>query len=318
MTHGLRSEQVRLPGESHEELEAERQFWFDDWKPLSHTRAVLVERAFVASWKLRRATRAEQARLYETGADAAHEFDLSLKERVEVGAHMLTYEPGSALARLKFDGAGIDRLIALWEGLADAAEGGWTSRKDHHDRLLALLGHKAGSEPQDLEIGRTSLALLNAADPAAAASLRAFCLERIAELRVERLGFWDPAVLRRRAIDLACASTNKEAQLLHRYEREHEKSLHAAIRGLLALENSGADLPEPPAAEPEAVAGPEAPGKSDSTSETSSTCGKLASVGKAAPAAGRPARPGRSTGSPGRPGRPIGADPGPRKVPNRS
>jgi hypothetical protein len=328
LTHGLRSEQVVLPGESRDEFEAERQAWFDDWKPMSHTRAVLVERAVVATWKLRRATRAEQARLYETGADAAHEFDLSLKERVEVSAHMLTYEPGTALARLKFEGAGIDRLIALWEGLAaaSAVDSGWTSRKDHHDRLLALLGHKAGSEPQDLEIARTSLALLAAHDPAAAASLRACCAERIAELRVERIGFWDPAVLRRRAIDLACASTNKEAQLLHRYEKEHEKSLNAAIRNLLALEKSGADLPDPPEPESEPATSLEAPsqaveaapaesGKSVATHNPTNGCGELASVGAAAPRGGRP---GRSSGPPGRPGRPIGADPGPKKVPNRS
>ena len=33
----------------------------------------------------------------------------------------------------------------------------------------------------------------------------------------------------------------------------HEQSLRAAIRQLLALEKSGADLPEPPEAEPEAI-----------------------------------------------------------------
>ena len=33
---------------------------------------------------------------------------------------------------------------------------------------------------------------------------------------------------------------------MHRYEREHEKALHAAIRGLQSLEKSGADLPDEP------------------------------------------------------------------------
>ena len=125
----------------------------------THTRAVLVERAAVASWKLRRATRVETARLYETAADAAHEFDLAQKERVEGALHRLAWEPGAALAHLRCDAAGLDRLIGLWEELAVAASdpAGWNSRTDHHDRLLNLLGHPTGSDPKDLEIARTSL-----------------------------------------------------------------------------------------------------------------------------------------------------------------
>ena len=129
-------------------------------------------------------------------------------------------------------------------------------------------------------------------------------------------------MIRRRMIDLALRPASKEAQLLHRYEREHEKSLYAAIRGLLALEKSGADLPERPGrararrATAEAVvasAGPEA-SENRLKSEVSSACVELASVGEAAPP-GVPS--GRSAGSPGRPGRPTGADPGPGKAPKR-
>src|SRR5438270_14079394 len=61
--HGLRAEQVILPGEDPQAFEAERQAWADDWQPRSHTRAVLVERAAVASWRLRRCVRIEAARL---------------------------------------------------------------------------------------------------------------------------------------------------------------------------------------------------------------------------------------------------------------
>ena len=42
LKHGLRAEQVVLPGEDPAEFEAELQAWLDDWKPKSHTRAVLV------------------------------------------------------------------------------------------------------------------------------------------------------------------------------------------------------------------------------------------------------------------------------------
>ena len=57
LKHGLRSEQGVLPGESRDEFDAERDGWFGDWRPMTHTRAVLVERAAVASWRLRRAVR---------------------------------------------------------------------------------------------------------------------------------------------------------------------------------------------------------------------------------------------------------------------
>ncbi|HEY2158138.1 MAG TPA: hypothetical protein VGH33_21090, partial [Isosphaeraceae bacterium] len=59
LKHGLRAEHVILPGEDPAAFEAERQAWIDDWKPPSHTRAVLVERAAVASWRLRRSVKAE-------------------------------------------------------------------------------------------------------------------------------------------------------------------------------------------------------------------------------------------------------------------
>ncbi len=120
-------------------------------------------------------------------------------------------------------------------------------------------------------------------------------------------------------MDLAIAPTSKEAQLLHRYEREHEKALYAAIRGLLALEKSGADLPDEPAPEPIAApAGPEAPAESDAKHYESIIYGELASVGAAASIAARPAHPGRPAGSRGRPGRPIGADPGPSPASKRA
>ena len=48
LKHGLRAEQVVLPGEDPAEFAAELEGWADDWKPQSHTRSVLVERAAAA------------------------------------------------------------------------------------------------------------------------------------------------------------------------------------------------------------------------------------------------------------------------------
>ena len=263
LTHGLRAEQVYLPGESLEECEAERRGWVDDWGPLTHTRAVLVERAFAASWKLRRATRCEKARLHDLAADVDHEFRLTLKGVVEGGLGLLPRFPAEGVSRFRSHSAGLDCLIGLWEALAVAAGSGWTSRQDHHDRLVNLLGHVAGREPADLGAARASLVLLRAdgaiaEGPApgasevaeARATLGALCAGRAEEFRRERSQYQDPEAYRLHLIDRAVAPTSKEAQLLHRYEREHEKALYAAIRGLLALERSGADLPEPIEPEP--------------------------------------------------------------------
>src|SRR5205807_3400512 len=51
LKHGLRAEQVVLPGEDPAEFEAEVRAWFDDYDPQSHTRAVLCRRAAEASWR---------------------------------------------------------------------------------------------------------------------------------------------------------------------------------------------------------------------------------------------------------------------------
>ncbi len=325
LTHGLCAVQVVIPGESHDEFDTWRDAWFGDWRPMTHTRAVLVERAAVASWKLQRATRSEAARLYDVAADVAHEFDRGCREVVDGALHLLPRDPVAALARFRSQTSGLDCLIGLWDELARAVESGWTSRPDHHDRLLNLLGHPSGSDPKDLEAARASLALLRGDGPeaaGAAAVIRGLCAERSAELRRERSAYWDPAAYRRHLIDAAVAPTSKEAQLMHRYEMAHEKSLHAAIRQLVALEKSGADLhdepaPESPAAPepaPEAVAAPPGPDDSDTNTESSMTCGKLASVGES-PATGE--RPGGLAGTSGGRRGAIGAVPSPGPAPNR-
>ena len=207
LKHGLRSEHVdvTLPGESREEFDADRRAWFDDWRPLTHTRAVLVERAVIANWKLKRAGRFERARAYDLAADADHEFNLTVKGVVEGGQNLLPRFPAEGLSRLRSHSAGLDCLIGLWDALAGAAESGWTSRTDHHDRLLNLLGHVAGKEPADLGAARASLVLLRAhgaiaEGPAPGASevaaaralLHTLCAGRAEEFRRERLAVPGP------------------------------------------------------------------------------------------------------------------------------
>src|SRR5947208_14508494 len=70
LTHGLCAVNPVIPGERQADFDAERGAWFGDWQPITHTRAVLAERAAVANWKLKRALRIENARLAEMAEDA--------------------------------------------------------------------------------------------------------------------------------------------------------------------------------------------------------------------------------------------------------
>ena len=329
---------ARKPGG---EFEAERRAWIDDWRPRSHTRAVLVERAAVASWRLRRAVRSEAAFYARLADDAGRGFDADVAAKVDRAIDRFEDDPRAALMLLESHAAGIDRVLLSWGGLVEALEagpGGW-DQPLYHQRLMILLGHRA--DAVSLEAGPVPFAsarllgahvpgldgrpvLLKAAEAEAAfEAVRAKVESEVARLRELRRWAADPSEGRRQAMEAAATDTSKEAQLRHRYEMAHEQSLRSSIRGLLALEKSGADLPEPsedaaPEAPAEAVAAPAAPdanGKSITTINSQKTCVELASVGTAAPSGDRP---GTSSGSPARPGRPIGADPGPGKAPTRS
>src|SRR5438309_4957723 len=114
LKHGLRAEEVVLPGEDPSEFEAERNAWLRDWGPMSRTRAVLVERAAVASWRLRRATRAEAALRRQRGEEAASAFDLDEAARVQRAIGRFDDDPAAALSLLESHAAGLDRLLVSW------------------------------------------------------------------------------------------------------------------------------------------------------------------------------------------------------------
>src|SRR5579871_3617724 len=83
LKHGLRSEHVYLPGEDPAEFDAERRGWHGDWGPLTHTRAVLVELAAVATVQFRRAIRSASAHYARLAERAAADFDAERLARVE-------------------------------------------------------------------------------------------------------------------------------------------------------------------------------------------------------------------------------------------
>ena len=261
LKHGLRAEEVVLPGEDPAAFEAERQAWLADWSPRSHTRSVLVEMAAVASWRFRRAVRSETACRAGRAERAARDFDRERLARVDRAMDRFDDDPRAALSLLEIDAAGIDRLLASWGELAQALErgpGGW-DRPLYHSRLMLLHGRRADADP-DL-VGPAALAsarLIAALDgkrmpkaeaEEAAEALRAAVAEAIERLRALRARALDPETLRRWAVEAAHAEASGEDQLRHRYEMAIERSLRSTIKQLLDLDRSGADLPEP--AEPE-------------------------------------------------------------------
>src|SRR5579871_3671094 len=257
LTHGLTAKHGILPGESHEEYDAERSSWFDFLAPANPIAAALADRAFVSFWKLTRATRMERAWTYETAADIGRGVDDHAKGLIDGGMNLLARYPDQALYSFLMLAPGVDHLIGLWEALAQAVESGWTSKEEHHDRLLNLLGYVSGREPLDMAVSRASALMLRsgergvgAPDPAALQAaritLRRVCAEKLEEYRQERERKREFPEYRQQLIDRAIAPISKEALLMHRYERNHEKSFFQAMRQLEALMKSGIDLQDEP------------------------------------------------------------------------
>ncbi len=98
LKHGLCAAQVGLPGEDPAEVQAEFDGWRGDWQPLTHTRAVLVDLAAVATWRLRRSIRAGSAVRARLADDAGRAFDserLAAVERAPSTASTTTPAPPS-------------------------------------------------------------------------------------------------------------------------------------------------------------------------------------------------------------------------------
>jgi hypothetical protein len=268
LKHGLRAEHVVLPGEDPAAFEAERQAWINDWNPMSHTRAVLVERAAVASWRLRRSVRAEAAFLAERADNAAYAFDFERFNRVERALARADVDPVAAVTLLGLDAHGLDRLIASCgelERVLEAGPKGW-DQPVYHTRLMLLLGQRLDEDPAYAgAVPRASARLLAANDPeyaarpgigfgavvyplpepergAAVETLRRAVAEQVERLRERRRGVPEPDDLRRRAVAAAYADGSEEGKLRHRYEMAIDRGLRATIGQLIALEKSGADL----------------------------------------------------------------------------
>jgi hypothetical protein len=284
LKHGLRSEQVVIPGEDPGAFDAECAAWSADWQPKSHTRAILVERAAATSWRLRRCVRIEGARLQQMTLNNLAAYDKAVDKRVLGSINKLRSEPRQAVAELLNDAQGIIALRGFWSDLADAAaeDGGWCDLNAHHERMIMLLSFEVDTDFETVGTAAdASFRLVITNDPSegehadgpfseeealdTAAGLENFCRAMVVELTEALANSRDPDIARFRYADEVCVDLSDAGKQHHRYETTLDRMLRSTIGQLIQLEKTSADLVE---AEPEReVVVEDAPAPNEATSE---------------------------------------------------
>ncbi len=200
LRHGLRAEQLVLPSEDAAEFKAFVDAWMDDWKPTTMARAARPRgrRLGLAEGAVR-PRRGHPARPPDPryGRAAPRQEERAVDKAVAA----LPDDPRGAVERLLATRAGVERMIGLWSGIAEAATPeGWDDAHAHHFRVIFLCGRMpADDEAVGLRDDSWRLYLRNApADMIAdddpepwndaeadevAAGLRGLAAGRIAELR---------------------------------------------------------------------------------------------------------------------------------------
>ena len=304
LKHGLRAEQVILPGEDPAEFEALRRALHDEWAPATLTRALLVDRLAVGAWRLQRATRADIAYRRETAAGTALASDSERRCRVDLALQRIYEEPTAAMADLESHAFGLDRLTTTWAELeATLARGpsAW-DRPFYHDRLMLLHGRQAAVDPALIgPAGRASAKLLAANEPGgaplsageaeeAAAEIGRVVGENLERLRGLRARARDPEEQRRQMMDAAMVDESAGAQLRIRYEMAIERSMRSTIKQLMELQRTGADLNEPDDPEPPAVPETQPPPPDPSPSRPPEAAPSSSAPGSVGAGESRPSR----------------------------
>ncbi len=271
VTHGLCAVHLILPGEDPAALDAELQAWDNDWNPPTHTRAVLVRRAAIASWRLNRAVKAEAAWLGSAPNWPATP-STSSASTAPTAPFPAATDPGGALSLLEMDATGHrphHRLLRRARARLEAGPTAW-DQPHYHQRLMLVTRHRLDENPYNAGPIPKASARLLAANNAEFADNPCFdyghCVfvvplpgggarggGRAAEACGGREG---PAAPRapaprcptRRSCACAVAAAycdgSEEGKLRHRYEMAIDRGLRATIQQLVMLEKSGADLPD--------------------------------------------------------------------------
>lgn len=337
LRHGLRAEGVVLPGEDAAEFAAFVAAWMEDWKPTTMARAQLVREAAVAAWRKERCVRAEATRLGRRMRETIARWRTREEREVDEAVAALADDPRGAVDRLLATRAGVDRMIAMWGEIAEAATpGGWDDAHAHHFRAIFLCGHMPGDdEAIGLRDDSWRLYLRNAPggmiaddDPEpwgdaeaeeVAAGLRELAAGQIADLRAFRDELADPMPSWLPQAEAEALVPRPEDLLLLRYETQRSREFHRALGDLTKMAQSGSDLAAIAEAD-EAAAGETAAGNPPPTPCANRTSGELASVGNPRPST--EARPPLPAAEPGptaaraEPGAPAGPELAPRYAGN--
>jgi hypothetical protein len=260
LKHGLRAEQVVLPTEDPAAFESYLKAWKDDWQAPTEARSALVERAAVASWRLKRCVRIESARLSERIEIARDRWDRRINESVKTDVARLTTEPNEALDQLEESLEGIDQLIVLWHDLEQAADdpAGWNDMDLHHFRLVNLEGYLAGDDDagefaakswqlflrSNLELAEAEEVepLNDAAADAFRLEIRTLCQSQSERLRSLQEEIAAEPSQRDREAELEAFLPRREDAAFLRYEGQFDRELRASITQLSKLTRTGDDL----------------------------------------------------------------------------
>jgi hypothetical protein len=261
LTHGLRAEQVVLPSEDSAEFQAFVDAWMADWKPRTMARAQLVKEAAVAAWRKERCVRAESTRLGRRIRETMAQRHAGAEGKVEKLVEALADDPYDAVKALESTRAGVERLIAMWEEIAEAAvtPGGWDDADDHHARVLQLCGYEPDDDDAaDIHNDSWRLYLRNAPadkrdddDPepwtdaeaeAAAARLRDLAAQELGDLREALDDLPDETSSWLRQAEALALEPRNEDGLLLRYETQRSREFHRALGDLTRMAQSGSDL----------------------------------------------------------------------------
>jgi hypothetical protein len=163
---------VLVPGEDPIEHQAFVQEWFDGYAPATPGRRALVERAADVAWKLRRLSRAGDARAAQAAREAETNYNLAQFRRAEALGEHLRYDnpratqtcskrgerqhPAAVNRELETFLEGVKWKIARWVELRDVLDNDGHWKRDGRYFAVRLLG----ARPEDVLVCLTARRVL--------------------------------------------------------------------------------------------------------------------------------------------------------------
>jgi hypothetical protein len=117
LTHGLTAKTLILPGEDPEQIQAQADRLHDDLQPEGADEEALVDQMALASLRLERAAKAENAIIAEQVQSAEIQWDLKQQLRLLKLQRMLRRDRATAILKLRAFGAGVSWLLGRWKFL---------------------------------------------------------------------------------------------------------------------------------------------------------------------------------------------------------